>query len=54
MNTVKSRLQRGKQALRERILELDPNTGTVTVKDFDHWASSLRDRLGLVDRSDDG
>jgi RNA polymerase sigma-70 factor (ECF subfamily) len=52
INTVKSRLQRGKEALRERIVALDPATGTVTVRDFDRWAASLRDRFGLPDEPD--
>lgn len=41
-NTVKSRLQRAKDRLRELLPRLDPLTGSVTAADLDRWAQSLR------------
>lgn len=45
-NTVKSRLQRAKDRLRELLPRLDPVTGTVTAADLDRWAESLRPPVG--------
>lgn len=41
-NTVKSRLQRAKDRLRELLPRLDPVTGSVTAADLERWAQSLR------------
>ncbi len=48
VGTVKTRLRRAKGLLRSTIEQLAPqsDTATVTVRDLDHWARSLRDRLG--------
>lgn len=43
-NTIKSRLQRAKDQLRDVLVKLDPVTGTVTAADLDRWAASLRER----------
>ena len=47
--TVKSRLERGRTQLRERIQKLAPGTtGETTAADLDGWAESLRERLDEV------
>jgi RNA polymerase sigma factor (sigma-70 family) len=48
VGTVKTRLRRARDLLKTIIESLAPNadTATVTVRDLDVWARSLRDRLG--------
>jgi RNA polymerase sigma-70 factor (ECF subfamily) len=47
VGTVKTRLRRARELLKTTIESLAPgtDTATVTVRDLDRWAASLRDRL---------
>jgi RNA polymerase sigma factor (sigma-70 family) len=51
VGTVKTRLRRARELLKSTIEALadDSNTLTVTVRDLDRWARSLRDLLGKGD-----
>lgn len=51
VGTVKTRLRRARELLKETIQALasDDDTATVTVRDLDLWARSLKDRLGKRD-----
>jgi RNA polymerase sigma-70 factor (ECF subfamily) len=51
VGTVKTRIRRARELLKTTILSLAPgtDTATVTVRDLDRWASSLRERLAKGD-----
>ena len=51
VGTVKTRLRRARELLKETIEALGggDDTATVTVRDLDKWARSLKDRLGKGD-----
>jgi RNA polymerase sigma-70 factor (ECF subfamily) len=51
VGTVKTRLKRARELLKTTIASLAPDTdtATVTVRDLDRWAASLRDRLAKGD-----
>ncbi len=52
--TIKSRLGRARQALRERIqrMEKDPQLARTTIDQLDRWASSLRDEAQARQRDE--
>lgn len=51
VGTVKTRMRRARDLLKTTIASLAPgtDTATVTVRDLDRWAASLRDRLAKRD-----
>ena len=44
---MKSRLQRARSLLKELVVELDAETGTVTAEALDDWVLSMRGRHRL-------